>query len=341
MRYLGVDLHMNSFTVCFRDESGGEQIKTYTMEKMLDFLFEIEKEDVVAVEATGNTRFFVESIEKAVSRVVVVDPNKFEVIKKSTKKTDENDSRILALFLSKDMVPAARIKTGLQAELSELVATRQTLVEQRTALINTIHNLLNAQGIKEKREFLTTNKGLAQILARAKGKELGFLVSLQLEVLVTQITSLNQGIKKLDEQMIEKGKQLEGHDGLSSIKGIGDKAATILLTVIGDINDFDSEGKLASYLGMVPRVRRSNKTVQYGPITKRGSKIGRTTIVQCALVAIRYSPYLATFYSRVKQRRGSGKAIIAVARKLLGIVYQTLKEKRIYTDFPKFEYVSA
>lgn len=340
MRYLGVDLHTNSFTVCFREESGKEKFKTYPMKKLLDFLFAADKEDIVAVESTGNTRFFVESVRKAVKKVVVVDPNRFEVIKKSAKKTDKNDARTLALFLSKEMVPEARMKTGLQAELGKLVATRQTLVEQRTALISTIHNLLNAQGIKEKKEALTTVKGLNHVLCLAKEEEFGGLVTLQLEVLVSQITSLNEGIKKLEEQMVEKGKQLEGHENIASIKGIGDKAATILLTVIGDINDFEDEGKLGSYFGMVPRVQVSNETVHYGRITKRGSKIGRTTMVQCALVAIRYSPYLAKFYDGIKKRRGSGKAIIATARKLLGIVYATLKEKRVFTDFPNFKYVT-
>jgi transposase len=141
--------------------------------------------------------------------------------------------------------------------------------------------------------------------------------------------------------MEEKGKQLDGHENISSIKGIGDKAATILLTVIGDINDFDEEGKLASYFGMVPKVHQSNETVHHGRITKKGSKIGRTTMVQCALVAIRYNPYLRNFYARLKLRRGSGKAIIATARKLLGIVYDTLKEKRVYSDFPNFQYVTG
>jgi transposase len=340
MRYLGVDLHTNSFTVCFREERGRETLKTYPMKKMLDFLFDLDKKDVVAVESTGNTRFFVESIKKQVKRVVVVDPNKFDVIKKSTKKTDENDARTLALFLSKEMVPEARMKTGLQAELGKLVATRTTLVEQRTALVNTIHNLLNAQGIKEKKEVLTTVKGLARVRTLAK-EEFDALIYLQIEVLESQIVSLTAGIKRLDEQMVEKGKQLDGHDSLSSIKGIGDKAATTLLTVIGNINDFDDEGKLASYFGMVPRVHNSNDTMHYGRITKRGSKIGRTTMVQCTLVAIKYSPYLASFYARIKQRRGSGKAIIATARKLLGIVYDTLKEKRVYTDFPNFKYATV
>jgi transposase len=311
------------------------------MKKLLDFLCECDKEDVVAVEATGNTRFFVEKVGTSVKKVVVVDPNKFEVIKKSAKKTDKNDSRTLALFLSKEMVPEARMKTGLQAELGKLVATRQTLVGQRTALINTIHNLLNANGIKEKKEVLTTIKGLNRVRGLGKEYALNGLVSLQFDVLVTQITSLNEGIKKLEEQMREKGKEFDGHENLSSIKGIGDKAATILLSVIGDINDFEDEGKLASYFGMTPRVHQSNETAHNGRITKRGSKIGRTTIVQCALVAIRYSPYLQTFYARIKHRRGSGKAIIATARKLLGIVYDTLKEKRVYSDFPNFQYVTG
>jgi transposase len=311
------------------------------MKNLLSFLFDLEKEDAVAVESTGNTRFFVESVSNAVKKVAVVDPGRFEVIKKSAKKTDENDASVLALFLSKGMIPEARMKTGLQSELGKLVATRQTLVEQRTALINTIHSLLNAQGIKEKKEALTTIKGLNRVLIVAKEERFDSLVVLQLEVLKTQITTLNEGIKKLEEQMVEKGKQLEGHRSLSSIKGIGDKAATTLLTVIGDINDFENEGKLASYFGMVPHVHRSNESVHYGRITKRGSKIGRTTIVQCALVSIRYSPYLRAFYERIKKRRGSGKAIIATAKKLLGIVYETLKNKWIFTDFPNFEYVTA
>jgi len=94
MRYLGVDLHTNCFTVCFRDESGRETLKTYQIKKLFDFLRDIDKKDIVAVESTGNTRFFVESITKVVKKVVVVDPNKFDVIKKSTKKTKSASSRL-------------------------------------------------------------------------------------------------------------------------------------------------------------------------------------------------------------------------------------------------------
>jgi transposase len=88
--------------------------------------------------------------------------------------------------------------------------------------------------------------------------------------------------------------------------------------VIGKVEDFADEEKLASYFGVVPVVKQSNETERHGRITRSGSKLGRTTLVQCTLVAIRHSPYLKQFYERTKARRGTGKAIIATARKFLG-----------------------
>ena len=86
----------------------------------------------------------------------------------------------------------------------------------------------------------------------------------------------------------------------------------------------------------MPRVSNSNETKWQGRITKRGSKLGRTTLVQCTLIAIKYSPYLRSFYERIKAKKGSGKAIIATSKKLLGIIYMTLKENIVYEDFPNF-----
>jgi transposase len=65
---------------------------------------------------------------------------------------------------------------------------------------------------------------------------------------------------------------------------------------------------MAAYFGIVPRVSDSNAKVYHGRITKNGSKIGRTTLVQCTLVAKRYSPYLCKYYERIKRHRRSGKA---------------------------------
>ncbi len=159
-------------------------------------------------------------------------------------------------------------------------------------------------------------------------------------MLVTQIRSLSVSIKGLDKKLVEIGSRLKGHKNLTSIKGIGERSAAILLSAIGDINDFADEGKLSAYFGIVPRVSNSNETQRSGRITKRGTKIGRTTLVQCTLVAIRYSDYLRRFYEKIKRKKGSGKAIIATARKLLGIIYNTLKNDWVFEDFGNFVLVS-
>ena len=109
----------------------------------------------------------------------------------------------------------------------------------------------------------------------------------ELEVIAAQIKSLNAGIKRLEKAVEEAARQMEGFANLKSIKGIGARSAGVLLSVIGDVADFASADRLASYFGIVPRVSNSNETVKHGRITKRGSKLGRTTLVQCTLVAIK------------------------------------------------------
>jgi transposase len=319
-------------TACYRTKQGKERIRTFAINRIDEFVKTLRKQDKVAVEATGNTKFFVEQVGKRVKKVIVVDPNQFEVIRRSVRKTDKHDARTLALYLSKDMLPEARMKTRKNAQLHSLAGTRDKLVKQRTALINKIHNVLNSYGIKFKKESLCTEKGLKSALAF----DWDTIVRIELEVLTEQIRCLNRSVKTLDDQMVEQGKKLKGHKNLASIKGIGDRSATVLLSVIGNVKDFADEDKLAAYFGIVPRVSDSNETVKHGRITKRGSKIGRTTLVQCTLVATRYSPYLRKYYDRIKKHRGSGKAIIATARKLLGIIYNTLKNDWVFEDFPNF-----
>jgi len=330
-RFVGVDLHKNMFMVSFFDsQTGNHQLKRYYIKDITSFSSELSSEDTVGVESTNNTRYFVNQIRECVKEVKVINPSQFRIISKSVKKTDENDAKVIAEFLSKDMVPEVRMKDKKTAQINSLANTRDKLVKLRTALKNKIHNILSSHGILLKKESLSSDKGLNRILEQPVDPT----ACVELEVIVSQIRSLNDGIKKLDKELEEKGKELPGHENITSIKGIGNKSGSILLSVIGNINDFENEKKLAAYFGIVPRVSNSNETEWQGRITKRGSKLGRTTLVQCTLVAIKYSPYLRSFYERIKAKKGSGKAIIATSKKLLVIIYNTLKNNWVFEDFP-------
>lgn len=154
-----------------------------------------------------------------------------------------------------------------------------------------------------------------------------FSAAEQVEITVLRETAgaLTASLKQLDSEVEKLASALAGYEGLVSIKDVDPRSAAVLLSAIGNVHYFESADKLAAYIGMVPRVSQSIETGHRGRITKRGNKLARTTLVQCSLVATRDSPYLKSFYDHIRQRRGNGKAILATARKLLAIIYDTLK----------------
>jgi len=335
MSFIGVDLHTTSFTVCRLEADGREAFETYQLAPaaLERFCLTLDGNDEIAVEATGNSAWFRDEVISCVGRVVVVNPGQFGVIRKSVKKTDRNDARALAFFLSRDMLPETRVKTAQESELASLTHTRDLLVKQRTRLLNKIHALHTRHGIKLKRESLGSKR-------RLNALEIGRFSRLEqaeLRIVRDQALSLTDAIAEIDREIEAAAETMDGYDGLVSIKGIGPRAAAVFLSGIGDVADFEDADKLAAYCGIVPRVNQSNETDNRGRITKRGDKLMRTTLVQCTLIAIRYSGYLNAFYRRIKDRRGAGKAIIATARKLLKIIYDTLKNGWVFEDFPAFK----
>ena len=334
-RFIAVDLHKNSFTSCSYKSEDDYRVRTHRVSSkgLAAFRASLTRNDEIAVESTGNTAFFIREIQSKVKRVRIVNPIQFKIISSSVKKTDEADALTIARFLSKDMIPEVRMRTKEQSQIASLIGTRDKFVKLRTALKNKIHNILNANGIVTKPEMFTAEKSLE----RLSSLELEDSYRFEIDLLVGEIRNLNQAIAKINEELKNRGQHISSHKNLTSIKGISDIGATVFLNTIGDIDDFKDEKQLAAYFGIVPRVYVSNNTVQYGRITKMGNKIARTALVQSTLIAIRYSPYLRRFYDKLKTKKGSGKAIIATSRKMLGVIYNTLKNNWVFEDFTRFK----
>jgi transposase len=333
MSYIGVDLHTTQITVCYLKAEADFEMKKYQLCEIEKFVSSLQLSDEIAVEATGNTRWFVEQVKRAVKRVVLVNPREFEVVKNSVKKTDKRDALNLARFLRADLLPEVRAKREEAERVQSLVNTRTKLVRLKTSLINKIHALYVARGRKLKKTSLASEKGLEKVLL----SEWNAIERIELEIIIEQIRSLKVSIKKLDKAIEAESGKLKGYESLVSLSGIGSLSAGILLSVIGEIKDFGSADKLASYFGIVPRVSNSNEVINHGRITKRGNKTGRTTLVQCSLSAIKKNEYLKKYYDGVKARRGHGKAKIALARKYLAIIYNTLRNGWVFADFNNFE----
>lgn len=136
----------------------------------------------------------------------MVNPSQFGVIKNSVKKTDRNDARALAQFLSKGLLPSSRMKEELHAEVNSLANTRDKLVKLRVNLLNKIHAQLKGHGYESRKEAYTYETNLKKVLKL----EWTAAARIELEVIIDQVRSLSEGIKKLEQQITELGSKLEG-----------------------------------------------------------------------------------------------------------------------------------
>ena len=102
-KYIGVDLHTTQLTICYRDELGAENINTVKISQIEEFLKQINRMDKVAFEATGNSLYLQNMLQTVMplENIYVVNTLQFKLISKSVKKTDKNDAKLLAEYLSK------------------------------------------------------------------------------------------------------------------------------------------------------------------------------------------------------------------------------------------------
>ena len=118
-----------------------------------------------------------------------------------------------------------------------------------------------------------------------------------------------------------------------TMPGIGFVGATAIASYMSNVERFDGDFKrFASYLGIVPGVHNSADTVRLGKDTKRGPQDLRTAFVQVALGIIRQPQNTSEWkpmqdYNMMKVSKGSGRAIIALTRKIARIVFAMLNNR--------------
>ena len=119
-----------------------------------------------------------------------------------------------------------------------------------------------------------------------------------------------------------------GYRAIQAIPGVGPVFGAIFVAEIGDVGRFDSAEKLCSWAGLTPKHRESDDKVSRGPITKQGSTLVRWAAVE-AISKYRGGTKLRSDYERIAARRGKYKARVAVARKLLTLVFYGLRDGEV------------
>jgi transposase len=205
-------------------------------------------------------------------------------------------------------------------QLRALLRHRVGLVRLGTSLRNRIHAVAADFGYDRSASYWT-------------GPGRGWLAELDLPAasreIVTDCLAVIDGlaplIDRIDGELHQHARADPRVKVLTTLPGVGQFTALVMLAEIGDITRFGSARKLASWAGLTPTVRGSDLTVRHGHISKQGSAWLRWVLNQAAQTAKR-SPDFAATYSSIAKRRGKKIATIAIARKLLTRAYHLLAE---------------
>jgi len=326
--YLGVDLHKQSCWVTVLDADGHlrESRKLGTEKwELLEFFGQVEKPAAVAVEATFNWYYFLNVIEPLGLELHLVHPWKTRAIASARIKHDKLDSRVLAELLRTGFLAEAWIAPRAVREQRQLLRYRVHTVRWATRAKNSIHGILNRNGLRAPLRSAFGPQG-RQFLGEV---ELSGTDRWEVDGQLARLDLLGQQLAELDREIRRHCRTSPLAQALETIPGIGPFIAWLLIAEIGDIQRFPSAKHLASYTGLVPSLYASGEHRWGGAITKQGSTVLRWALVQAAHRAA-LSPRFQAFYQRQRERHGAGKATVALARKLAVIAYyrwrQTLHE---------------
>jgi transposase len=284
---------------------------------------QLKATDEVVLEATTNAWYVHDLLEPLVTQVVVAHPYRVKLIAAAAVKTDKKDTLALAKLLAANLIPAVWVPPLEVRELRALISHRRRLVSQQTAAKNRLNSVLHRHNIVPPKGKLFSQDNLSW------WHSLELPPSERLRVR-QDLATLRHLKPHLDEVETELAR-LSVTDPwanqmtyLVQLPGIGMLTAMTVLAAIGDISRFPSAKKLVGYAGLGARVHASGQTHKGGGITKEGRRDLRSVLVEAAWTAVRFDPHWQAQFERLARRIGKHKAIVAIARKLLVVIWHVL-----------------
>jgi transposase len=267
--------------------------------------------------------------------VVLANPLKTKAIASARIKSDKVDARILAHLLRTNLIPECYVPPKEMREIRSLVRHRVSIVKLRTMVKNKVHALVDRNGLKHEFSDLFGKAGMKWL----QSLELSGLDRLMLDNYLLHLESLNVQIERVDDEITSKASVDRDVRILMSLTGISVYSALLIKSEIGTIERFSDYKRLVSWAGLAPSLHQSGDVEYHGNITKQGSTMLRWIMVEAARVASNHDPRLRAFYERVKQRRGDQKAVVALANKMLKIIWFMLTWKEEYESSNEKSYL--
>jgi transposase len=324
--HVGVDLHQRFCYLTAMNASGRICRQGQVVNEggaLQAWLRELPRPRQVVVEASGFWPAFARAAAVESERLVMVHPQRVKAIASAKLKNDRVDSETLAHLSRCDLLPEAWMADPATQQLRLRVRLRIALGRQRARAKNQLQAVLHQEGFRKPVTDVFGRRGRAWL----KGLELSEAGRLVVDTWLREVDRLDAELTTQTREL-ERLAEADARAGwLQSVPGIGAYAAMVILAEIGDVERFASKRALASYAGLTPVVRESAGRRKRGGITHQGSNTLRWIMLQVAQVAARWSPGARSYYAGLRARKPAQVARIALARKLLTVVWALLRHR--------------
>lgn len=331
MEHIAIDLGGRDSQICIRNDRGeilGE--KRWATSELSRFLATRTRGARVLVESSAEAFQVAEWAREHGHQACVVPSILVRALGVGERglKNDQRDARKLSEMDCRMEVPSVHIPSAVSRDRQAEVTARQALVETRTKLVNTVRSFMRTKA-------LPRVKGTPESLAknmRAALQYMGVSLPAHVERLLLTIEGLNESIEEADKAL----KQIADQDPvcklLQTMPGVGPVTAVCFASSIDEIERFESANKVSSYLGLSPGENTTGFKIKHTGMTKAGSSRVRWTLNQAAWTMTRCRPNdpVVQWFKQVAGRRGKKIAIIALSRKMAGILYAMWRDQKPY-----------
>lgn len=331
--YVGVDVHKKSYSVTAvcdkqivkkdRLSANPETLANYCKNKF-------KGAKIVAAYEAGFCGFSLH--RKLVDLGIdnrIVHPAGIEVAARERVKNDRRDSEKISVQLSEGRLQAIHVPTAKREGYREISRLREAFVCKRNRAAAQIKSFLHRQGLFTEVEDKGLSKKKIELLMR---KNLESNLSFVLSQLCEEWIYLTKQIENIKKKLQEQAEEDHLERIYRSLPGVGSIVARVLANELGDMSQFTNEKQLFSYTGLTPREHSSGEHRWLGHISRQGKSIVRKVLVQAAWKAIKVDKGLEKRFMELSKRVGSRKAIVAIARVMVGYARCCLRENRLYEE---------
>jgi transposase len=349
MLYLGIDQHARQITISLRDEGGdvlqARQVSTES-EKINAFFQRLTREClqrgesfVAVLEVCGFNDWLIRMLQDyRCHKVILIQPND-----RKKCKTDRRDAAALSelLWVNRDRLLHGKKVRGLcQVDIASttdhenrrLTTLRKDAGRDLTRIINKIKQILRRHNLQW--DMPTKTFPTVAAITWLKQLVLPAIDRLEMNHLLVDLEQVQQRLNELEKVIAERSDACKETTILSTMPGMGSRFTALSLACrIGRIERFPRAHSLANYWGLTPGCRNSGENNQrLGSITKAGSATARWLLAQLVYKILRKDGRLREWFKRIKRRRGSSIARVAVMRKLATILWYMLSKQKTYAE---------